>query len=177
MGYARSTGEISIKTTGDDKVMLVGNLVSILSSGLITTAISWWDPDDCDWSTTRAIPLIEDDPNAHISFEDEESLRRAMKKISIYGCVLAFVLVILWPALTTPARVFSKSYFVFWVILSIIWGMIAMLILLFLPLWEARHEILVTLTWGAYTPRVTKDKLSRVEEEDEEDDDFIIDER
>lgn len=178
LGYASRSGGISIKSTGKDEVMLVGNLTSIVSSGLITTIVSFIYPDDCDWSTTRAIPLVEDDPNAHISFETEESLRNALKKIAVYGVSIAFILVVLWPALTAPVRVFSKAYFTFWVILSMIWGLVATLILLFLPIWESRHEILVTLTWGAYTPRVTKDKIDRLEqEEDEEDGDFVVDER
>ena len=56
----------------------------------------------------------------------------------IAAAVLSVVFCILWPVLTIPAGVFSKSYFYFFVIISIIWGLIAAVIAIFLPLWESR---------------------------------------
>lgn len=106
-------GGITVENLEQDKVVLAGNLVSILVSGFVCTVLSLISPDDCDWSTTRAIPLIEDDPNAHIPFEAEEALERALKKIGIYGVGITFVLVVLWPALTLPFGVFSSGYFRF----------------------------------------------------------------
>jgi hypothetical protein len=41
------------------------------------------------------------------------------------GWGLTFVLLVAWPLLALPAGVFSKSYYTFWVILSIIWGFAA----------------------------------------------------
>lgn len=41
--------------------MLVGNLVAILSSGIICTVISLIKPDDYDWSSSREIKMIEED--------------------------------------------------------------------------------------------------------------------
>lgn len=154
-----------------NEVMLAGNLVSLLSSGLICIIVSLFDPDDCDWSTTRAIPLIEDDPNAHIPFEDEEALELVLKKIGIIGAAITVVLFVLWPLLALPARVFTRGYFKFWVVLSFIWGIVSCGIMVFLPLFESRHGILVLLSFGKYRHGA----LAKAEEE--HDDDFYIEER
>lgn len=52
---------VTIGNLQEDEVMLAGNLASILSSGLVCTIVSIFKPDDCDWSTTKTIPLIEDE--------------------------------------------------------------------------------------------------------------------
>ena len=52
--------------------------------------------------------------------------------------VLSVVFCIIWPVLTIPAGAFSKGYFTFFVIISIIWALIASVIAIFLPLWESR---------------------------------------
>lgn len=141
---------LSIENLQKDEVMLAGNLTSILSSALLCTIISVAKPDDCDWSTTKAIPLIEDDPNAHIAFETEEALEQALKRIGIAGVFITVVLVVLWPVLTLPAKVFSLRYFRFWVALSFIWGMSSCLLMIVLPLIESRHGILILLSGGRY---------------------------
>ena len=38
---------------------------------------------------------------------------------------LTIVIFVMWPLLTLPAKVFSKGYFTFWVVLALIWGTIA----------------------------------------------------
>lgn len=159
-----------------DQVMLAGNLVSIVSSAAICTIISFIRPDDCDWSTTRAIPLIEDDPNAHIPFETEEALERALRRIGCSGLIITLVLVVIWPALTLPVGVFSEGYFKFWVYISFVWGFLSCVTMILLPLWESRHGILVVLSLGHYAPRV-KGLTKELGVEDENIDDFIIEER
>ncbi len=53
------------------------------------------------------------------------AMEHAYKWILKWGGGLAFVLIIAWPCLALPAKVFSKGYFTFWVILSIIWGLVS----------------------------------------------------
>ncbi len=157
------------------EVMLAGNLVSICSSALICTIMSLINPDDCDWSTTRAIPLIEDDPNAHIPFETEENLERALKKIGLSGLIITLILVVVWPALTLPVGVFSAPYFRFWVFLSFAWGFLSCVVMILLPLWESRDGVMVVLSCGQYAPRMKG--LSKDLGDDENIDDFIIEDR
>ncbi|KAI0561902.1 Urea active transporter-like protein [Gracilaria domingensis] len=164
-------GGVTIKNLKEDEVMLAGNLTSILSSALVCTVLSIIKPDDCDWSTTKAIPLIEDDPNAHIAFETEEALEQALKKIGVIGLVVAFVLMILWPALSLPARVFSQNYFRFWVIISFVWGITSCILMVILPLVESRHGILTLLSGGRLG------LANKAEDEDVGLQDFVVEER
>ena len=62
----------------------------------------------------------EDGPDSAAAME------HAYKWILKYGGGLAFILIIAWPCLALPAGVFSKGYFTFWVIISIIWGLVSL---------------------------------------------------
>lgn len=157
-----------------DEVMLAGNVVSIVSSAIICTVVSLIEPDDCDWSTTKAIPLIEDDPNAHVAWEEEEELERALKKIGFYGLLITILLLIVWPALALPVGTFSQGYFGLWVYVSVVWGIASCAVMTLLPLWESRHAILSILTCGASGPGA---KEKDVDADDENIDDFVVEDR
>lgn len=145
-------GGVSIDNTGRDEVMVVGNLVAILSSAAICVVVSLVKPDNCDWSATKSIALVDVDANAELTPEAEAEMDRAMKMITFWGIGLALVLVVAWPLLTLPAGVFSKGYFTFWVILSIIWGLMATGAMLLLPIWESRASIMAVLSCGTAAP-------------------------
>ena len=51
-------------------------------------------------------------------------MEHAYKFVLRWGSVLAVILIIVWPLLALAAGTFSRSYFYFWVILSIIWGLV-----------------------------------------------------
>ena len=55
------------------------------------------------------------------------SMDKAYKIMLWVGWGMTGILLVLWPLLALPAGVFSKSYFTFWVILSVIWGFAATL--------------------------------------------------
>jgi len=57
--------------------------------------------------------------------EDPDRMAYAYKMTWIWAGTLSIVVFILWPLLTLPAGVFSKSYFTFWVVLAMIWGFLA----------------------------------------------------
>jgi hypothetical protein len=63
--------------------------------------------------------FTEEGPDSHAAME------HAYKWILKWGGGLAFVLIVAWPCLALPAKVFSKGYFTFWVILSIVWGLVS----------------------------------------------------
>jgi urea-proton symporter len=54
---------------------------------------------------------------------------------------MTFILVVAWPLLTLPAGVFSKGYFTFWIIVAIVWVVVAALLTILLPLREYYTEI------------------------------------
>lgn len=138
--FSCTDGCVSVANLGRDEIMLTGNLVSILTSGVICLFVSIFKPDNCDWTSTKSIALIEEDKNAEISEKEDQELQRAMKLISSWGFGLTILLVVVWPVLMIPARAFSSSYFTFWVVLSFIWGLLATGVMLLLPAYELISE-------------------------------------
>merc|ERR1711966_163530 len=141
IGAKIQSDEISVATLGTNEVMLSGNLIAILSSGLIHYVYSKFiDPQDFDFSTLDAnIHLVEQDLSGlGAEQQDKDELRRAKRWITRRGYLLTFVLVIVWPLLSIPARVFTKEYFAFWVLVSVAWGFGAAITITFLPLFESQ---------------------------------------
>ena len=56
--------------------------------------------------------------------DSAKAMDHALAWILKYGGGIAFIIIIAWPCLALPAGVFSKGYFTFWVIISIIWGLV-----------------------------------------------------
>mmetsp|Transcript_39795 Transcript_39795/g.67852 ORF Transcript_39795/g.67852 Transcript_39795/m.67852 type:complete len:727 (-) Transcript_39795:134-2314(-) len=144
IGAKVQSGSVSVSTLGTNEVMLSGNLIAILSSGLIHYVYSKFiDPQDFDFSTLDAnIHLVEQDLSGlGAEQQDKDELRRAKRWITRRGYLLTFVLIIVWPLLSIPAQVFTESYFAFWVLVSIAWGFGAAITISFLPLFESQDEI------------------------------------
>lgn len=138
------SGSISVSTLGANEVMLSGNLIAILSSGLIHYVYSKFvDPQDYDFSTLDSnIHLVEEDMRGLGPEEqDKDELRRAKRWITRRGYLLTFVLILVWPILSIPAQIFTESYFAFWVLVSIAWGFGAAITISLLPLFESQTEI------------------------------------
>ncbi|CAN0211982.1 unnamed protein product [Ectocarpus sp. 6 AP-2014] len=136
-------GEITIDSTGQNYPMLTGNLIAICFSGIVCIAVSLADPDDYDWESTRNIAMVETYDNAWHTEEDynDVDLSKAKNWIMKVGLSFTVVIVILWPVLSLPAGVFSEGYFDFWVALSILWGLVATMFVVFLPLYESKDAI------------------------------------
>lgn len=169
------SGGLTRGNLDQEKVHLAGALTALCTSGIIATLYSLYDPDDCDWSTTRAITLIEDDPNSRLTYETEAELRGAFRKNSIIACSVAMCILVVWPLLSVPAGTFSLSYFRLWVYISLAWGVASAAILTALPLWESRYGILAVASFGhiLLPYRESKNGIDG----DDESDDFVADER
>lgn len=140
--------EISIKSLGENAVMLSGNLIAILSSAFIHIMYSIFvDPQDFDFATLNdKIRLVENDMSGlGAEQQDEKELSRAYRWITRRGYVLTFMLVVFWPCLSLPAGKFTKSYFAFWVLLAIAWGFGAAIVITILPLFESQDDIFAIL--------------------------------
>ncbi|GBG60780.1 hypothetical protein CBR_g12518 [Chara braunii] len=157
-------GKVTVSTLGENDSMLAGNLVSILLSGVIHVVLSLINPENCDWSNTRAIEMVEADMTGLDDKEeyDELRLQSAKRWICIYGVGLTIICIIIWPLLSLPAGVFSKGYFSFWVIVSLIWGTVATAITILLPLYESWDAIVVVCT-GLFTNQATHDRLDVID--------------
>jgi len=138
------SGSISVATLGTNYVMLTGNLFAIISSGIIHFVFSMIKPqENFTFSELNdRIKMVENDMSGlEASDLDPAELAKASKWIGIRGWALTIVLVVIWPLLSIPAGVFTKSYFAFWVLLSVAWGFGAAIVLFFLPLMEAQEEL------------------------------------
>nr|ATG71187.1 ATDUR3 [Juniperus flaccida] len=135
-------GRVNLDTTGRNAPMLAGNLVSILTGGLIHAVCSFFRPQNYDWESTKCITMVEMDKTDLPAEEfKEERLRRAKIWIVKWGLGFTVVIVVLWPILSLPAKVFSSGYFTFWAVISIAWGSIGSLVIIILPLIESRETI------------------------------------
>jgi SSS family transporter len=143
IGCTIQSGSITIDNLGKNEVMLAGNLVAILSSGLIHAVISIMKPQDFDFETLDSnIKLVEaDESGLTAEDKDPEMLAKAEKWIITRGWILTIVLVIIWPLLSIPAGKFSKDYFAFWVLIAIAWGFGAAIVITFLPILESSEEL------------------------------------
>ena len=81
-----------------------------------------------------------------VAAEDDESMKKAVLYLWGWAGPLSFIILFAWPLLALPAGVFSKGYFVFWVVITLIWGWVALLASTLLPLWESRSAWRVVLT-------------------------------
>eukprot|EP00803_Ostreobium_quekettii_P003267 evm.model.scf_1162.4 EVM.evm.TU.scf_1162.4 scf_1162:26896-29628(+) len=157
-------GEVTVDTTGKDYPMLAGNLTSILSSGFICIFISWLYPEETNWDETRRIPTLDHDPKAGLpkSGEDSyQSMTAALEWTVKYGTAGTAILLVAWPVLSLPTKVFSESYFTFWVLVSIIWGLVATVVIIALPIFESLGQIIKVTrnVWACKSDR--KDGLQR----------------
>lgn len=138
------SGSISVDNLGKNETMLTGNLVAILSSGLIHFVISMISPQNFDFDTLDSnIKLVETDDTSGLTAEekDPKMLADSKKWIVRRGWFLTIVLVIIWPLLSIPAGKFTKDYFAFWVLIAIAWGFGAAIVITVLPLLESSDEI------------------------------------
>jgi hypothetical protein len=137
-------GSITIDTLGTNEVMLSGNLIAIISSGIIHYFWSTFiDPNDFDFADLeRNITLVEQDMRGLTAEEqDPVELQKAERWIKRRGYVLTVLLVFIWPILSVPAGVFTRSYFAFWVLVAIAWGFGAAIVITILPLSESSEDI------------------------------------
>jgi hypothetical protein len=166
---------ISVDALGTNEVMLSGNLIAILSSGAIHYVYSMFiDPQDYDFSELdKHITLVEQDTRGLTDEEkDPVALRRAERWITRRGYALTLVLIFIWPILSVPAGVFTKSYFAFWVLVAIAWGFGAALVITILPLTESAEDISMVLSGVFYAvtgrePRRAEDPAEAVAAEKE----------
>merc|ERR1719330_1465801 len=138
------SGSVSVDNLGTNYVMLTGNLFAIISSGIIHFVYSMIKPQEnfTFAELNDRIKMVENDMSGlEASDLDPAELAKASKWIGIRGWALTIVLVVIWPLLSIPAGVFTKSYFAFWVLLSVAWGFGAAIVLFFLPLMEAQEEL------------------------------------
>lgn len=144
-------GKINLDTSGRNAPMLAGNLVSILTGGVVHAVCSMLWPQNYDWSTTKQITVVEKE-KTDLPVEEfkEEKLTRAKVWIVKWGIGFTVLIVILWPILSLPAGEFSKGYFFFWAVIAIGWGTVGSAVIIALPIIES-WDTIQTVILGMFT--------------------------
>ncbi|KAF5198293.1 Urea-proton symporter dur3 [Thalictrum thalictroides] len=155
-------GRINLDTTGRNAPMLAGNLVSIITGGVIHAVCSIIRPQNYDWETTKQITTVEKE-KCELPAEEykEERLMKAKTWIVKWGVGFTIVIVILWPLLSLPAGEFSLGYFTFWASIAIAWGTIGSAVIIALPLIES-WETLQKVFLGMFTSDRLMEKIDEV---------------
>jgi Na+/proline symporter len=139
---AAQSGEVTVDSLGQLEPNLAGNLVAICSSGIIHVVLSLAMPQNYDFKSMGEIAMLEDDQRG-LNENDfsEEFLAEAKAWVQKWGWFFTIIMVVVWPLLSLPAGVFTKSYFSFWVFISIAWSFIATFVIIALPIFESRESI------------------------------------
>ncbi len=146
---SESGGVIDIASLGGAFPMLYGNVVAILSSGLICIVISLAQNKKYDWKELdQHMTLVTDDMEQHEITatevakreQDEEQLKKAFKFSLKGGGLLTLIVIIFWPMpLYFSGYVFDFGFYGLWVGIAIAWVSVASAIIIGMPIAEARH--------------------------------------
>ena len=148
---SEADGVIDIASLGGAFPMLYGNVVAILSSGLICVVVSLAQRKTYDWKELdKHISLVTDDMEQHEITateaakreQDEEQLKKAFKFSVRGGGLLTLICVVLWPMpLYFSGYVFDFGFYGLWVGIAIVWVSFASAIIIFMPIVEARKGL------------------------------------
>merc|ERR1719399_684322 len=102
MIYAQAqSGEVTVDSLGQLEPNLAGNLVAILSSGLIHAALSLAMPQNYDFVSMGNIQMLEDDQRGLDEADyGEKFLAEAKAWVQKWGWTFTIVMVIIWPILS-----------------------------------------------------------------------------
>ncbi|MGE5706174.1 MAG: sodium:solute symporter family transporter, partial [Nitrososphaerales archaeon] len=137
-------GEISIHSTGEYMPLLIGNITSIMSGGIISITISILKPENFNFNRIKQKIFVTDEKIRNIIEQDsnEQFLKNTARFTYKYALFLTFVLVIVWPLpLYVSGYVFSLEYYVIWVYIAIIWATGSAITIILLPIIESRGGI------------------------------------
>ena len=141
---------VNVKNLGGNVPMLCGNLVAIFSSLFICVVGGSMSTTKYDWKSMKEINLIKEageDVKLAPDMKEmsDEYLMKAKKTIFDTSVATSILLCVIWPALSVPAGVFTKSYFAFWVFIALLWGLVATFVIIMLPLYESYDQIMLVL--------------------------------
>ena len=143
-------GSVTVNNLGGNVPMLCGNLTAIFSSLLICVVGGMMSGTTYDWVSMSQINLIKEAGEEVKLAPDmkemsSEYLMAAKKTIFNTSVATSILLCVVWPVLSVPAGVFTKSYFAFWVFIALLWGLVATFVIIVLPLYESYDQIMMVL--------------------------------
>lgn len=142
--YLMYDGEISIVSTGDSVPLLAGNVASMLAGLLVTLVGSLVFPERFDFRDLKQrILLVDDRIRSTLKRDaDERMLAHASKVAKRLGLGISIFLVIVWPAsFYLTEYVLTASSFVAWVGMAVVWAVAGAVVVIVLPIIEARRSV------------------------------------
>ena len=144
---SEANGVIDIASLGGAFPMLYGNVVAILSSGLICVVVSLAQRKVYDWKEMNThMNIVEADMSEKVKAEiaqrqqDEATLKKAYQFSLKGGGILTIICVVVWPLpLHFSGYVFDLAFYSMWVGIAIVWVSIAAFAIICMPIWEARQ--------------------------------------
>ena len=143
---SEADGVVDIASLGGAFPMLYGNVVAILSSGLICVVVSLAQRKVYDWKEMNThMNIVEADMSDKVKEEiakrqqDEETLKKAYQFSLKGGGILTIICVVIWPLpLYFSGYVFDLGFYSMWVGIAIVWVSIASFCIICIPIIEAR---------------------------------------
>lgn len=151
---ASTYGSVSVATTGELYAQLGGGLTALVISGITCSIGCIVKPMNFDWKIMYdGIKLVAGDGGeaSKVLGEDDdpestpEALLAAKAWIFKYGWGYTLVLCVAWPLACVPLGAFGKSSFQIWAAVALMWGWIASLTIVGLPLWESSTGLVAIL--------------------------------
>ena len=142
---SEADGVVDIASLGGAFPMLYGNVVAILSSGLICVVVSLAQRKTYDWKLMKnEMKLVDEDITGEVAAQiakaeqDEATLKKAYKFSLKGGGILTLICVVAWPMpLYFSGYVFDIAFYGFWVGIAIVWVSVASFCIIGIPIIEA----------------------------------------
>lgn len=147
--YKFNNGVVNKTTLNTADANAVGNFVGLFSGLLYIVIFSYIWPDNYDFSTMDSKFTVGDDATVEeaqemeIHVDEKAELDRSLKISLIVGVSIFIALMILWPLPMFGSNyIFSKAFFRGWVVVIMIWCLIAACYITFYPLYESRDVLI-----------------------------------
>jgi len=172
LSQASTYGPLSIKTTGMLYAQLAGGVTALGASFIICCIGCVVKPMNFDWNVMiEGIKLVGGDGGEEskvLGDQDEdgtpEALLAAKAWIFKYGWGYSVILCVAWPLATIPFGAFGKSTFQLWAAVALMWGWIAGLTIVAMPIYESFTDIMAMLGMKK-APKVTDVQAQKVANE------------
>jgi len=149
---------VNVDTLGTEEAQLAGNVTAIFSSVIICFIFMLTKPQNFNWGEFKEkIKLIDDQVVDIPSWEmSDEFLDKAKAWIVKYGVNISLVLIFAWPMATIPFGVLPKAVYNLWAALAFMWGWVAAIAIIGLPIYENRATFVAVMTCNPIAKKDTK---------------------
>ena len=154
LSMASTYGPVQVETLGKLYAQMWGGLTALLSSLIICLVGCVVKPMNFDWKELDKIELVAGDggENSQVLGEDDdpdatpEALEAAKAWIFKYGWGYTVFLCVVWPLACVPMGAFGKSTFQLWGAVALMWGWVAGLTIVILPIYENLDTVKAVIT-------------------------------